>query len=100
MAIFDIPKTVQFWLDPSAKDLETGRVLLNQKQFPDALIFARLALEKILKAIYVKATQENAPDTPSLPYLATSAGLDIPQSIMDQLAEYTQFHSPARPPDP
>ena len=58
-----------------------------------------LALEKILKALVVKATKTHAPITHSLPYLAEKTGLVIPESILIQLREFMEFQIEARYPE-
>jgi HEPN domain-containing protein len=96
---FDVARTVKYWIDSAAYDLETGRSLLEAKRFPYALFFAHLALEKILKALVVKAAQAHAPYTHSLTLLAGKTNLDVSDSILDRLAEYTEFHLESRYPD-
>ena len=96
---FEIGKTVKHWLDGAAYDLETGRTLLESRQYPYALFFGHLALEKILKAFVVKSTQSHAPYSHSLPLLVSKANIEIPESVIDQLAEYTEFHLESRYPD-
>ena len=97
--VFEIGKTIKYWLDSAAYDLDTGRSLLESKRFPYALFFGHLALEKILKALVVKATKQHAPYTHSLTSLASKTHFKIPESILDQLAEYTEFHLESRYPD-
>ena len=99
MAAFDLGKTIEYWLDSAAYDLDTGKSLLDAKRFPHALFFAHLALEKVLKAMVVKASEEHAPYTHSLTLLASKAKIEIPESILDRLAEYAEFHIEARYPD-
>ena len=99
MMTFDVTKTIKYWLDSAVYDLDTGRSLLETKRFPYALFFAHLSLEKILKAIVVKSTKEHAPFTHSLTFLASKSKIDIPESIVDKLAEYTEFHIETRYPD-
>jgi hypothetical protein len=84
-------KTLQDWLDDAAHDLNRGTVFLESGRFSEALFSARLALEKTLKAAFVKATKEQAPPTSSLAYLARAAGIEIPEGIMDRLAQYDKF---------
>ncbi len=95
---FDVDKTVKYWIDTAAYDLETGKTLLEAKRFPYALFFGHLALEKVLKALVVKTTRDHAPYTHALILLAKKAKIEIPESIIDQLAEYMEFHIESRYP--
>jgi len=97
--VFDIDKTVQYWKEGAAYDLETGKTLLESRRFPYALFFGHLALEKILKALMVKTTKDHAPFTHSLTFLASKTKVEIPESIFDKFAEYTEFHIESRYPD-
>jgi HEPN domain-containing protein len=99
VVVFEVEKTIKYWLDGAAYDLETGRSLLESKRFPYALFFGHLSLEKVLKALVVKATQQHALYTHSLTLLASKTNLEIPESILDQLAEFTEFHLESRYPD-
>ena len=54
---FDIDKTIDYWVESSVYDFETGKNLLESKKFPYALFFAHLAIEKILKAIKNKGVR-------------------------------------------
>lgn len=96
---FDSSKTIKYWLDSAAYDLETGKSLLESGKYPYALFFGHLALEKTLKAFVVRYTTQHAPFTHSLILLATNAGIDIPESMLDKLAEYMEFHLESRYPD-
>jgi HEPN domain-containing protein len=95
----DAQKAIAYWIDSAAYDLETGKSLLRTKRYPYALFFGHLAIEKILKALVVKNTGEHAPYTHSLLMLAQKAGMDIPETMLDQLAEFMGFHTEARYPD-
>lgn len=97
--VFDTDKTINYWVESAAYDLEAGRSLLESKKFPYALFFAHLAIEKVLKAIVVKETGEHAPYTHSLVLLAKRANIDMTEQMLDQLAEYMEFHIEARYPD-
>jgi HEPN domain-containing protein len=95
----DVAKTVAYWTESAAYDLETGRTLLAGARYPYALFFGHLALEKLLKAQFVRLTGQHAPLTHSLPLLASKSGIVFPDEIMDRLAEFMEFHIESRYPD-
>ncbi len=72
MVPFDADKTIQYWREGAAYDLETGRSLMEAKRFPY---------------------------THSLVFLASKTEIEMPDSIMDTLAEFMEFHLEARYPD-
>jgi HEPN domain-containing protein len=95
----DVEKTISYWLESATYDLETGKTLLRSKKYPYALFFGHLAIEKVLKALVVKHTGDHAPFSHSLVVLAGKSALDIPEAMVDQLAEFMEFHTEARYPD-
>lgn len=95
----DVAKTVAYWTESAAYDLETGRTLLAGARYPYALFFGHLALEKLLKARVVRLTGQHAPLTHSLPLLASKSGIVFPEEIIDRLAEFMEFHIESRYPD-
>ena len=95
---FDREKTINYWLEGAAYDLETGKSLLDARRFPYALFFGHLALEKALKALLVKESGEHAPFTHSLMILAKKANIELTEDMIDRLAEYTRFNIQARYP--
>jgi HEPN domain-containing protein len=95
----DVEKTVSYWLESVAYDLETGKTLLRSKRYPHALFFGHPAIEKLLKALVVRQTGDHAPFSHSLIVLAGKTALPIPEAIVDQMAEFMEFHTEARYPD-
>lgn len=95
----DVEKTISYWLESAAYDLETGKTLLRSRKYPYALFFGHLAIEKVLKALVVMQTGDHAPYSHSLVMLARKAALVMPESKVDQLAEFMEFHTEARYPD-
>ncbi|MBA3014504.1 MAG: HEPN domain-containing protein [Proteobacteria bacterium] len=95
----DIGKTIVYWLESAIYDMDTGSSLMRSRRYPYALFFGHLALEKLLKALVVKHTGDHAPFSHSLIILAGRTGLDLPEAILDQLAEFMEFHTEARYPD-
>jgi HEPN domain-containing protein len=95
----DVEKTIGYWLASAAYDLETGKTLLRSGKYPYALFFGHLAIEKVLKALVVSQTGDHAPFSHSLVVLAGKSALEIPEDMIDQLAEFMEFHTEARYPD-
>ena len=96
---YDNKRTIRYWCESAAYDLETGKSLLAAGRYPYALFFGHLALEKILKALIVQETGRHAPYTHSLILLAQKTSLEFTDEKMDTLAEFMEFHIEARYPD-
>ncbi|MBI4726190.1 HEPN domain-containing protein [candidate division TA06 bacterium] len=96
---FDIEKTVNYWLNGAEYDLETAEAMLKAKRYPYALFMGHLAVEKLLKALVVKKTENHAPYIHSLPVLAKKLGDDMPEEITDKLAGFMEFYQESRYPE-
>ena len=75
---FDAEKTVNYWKQGAEYDLETADVLLEKKRFPYALFMGHLAIEKLLKCLFVRDNKEHAPWIHSLPLLASKLKIRVP----------------------
>jgi HEPN domain-containing protein len=95
---FDIKKTIQYWTEGAVYDLDVAEAMFEKEKYPYALFMGHLALEKLLKALVVRATENHAPHTHSLPLLAEKTGLKIPQKTLRVLARFMEFHFEARYP--
>ncbi len=60
---------------------------------------AELAVEKMLKAVFVTKQKQHAPPLHNLLRLARSAGLEVDQETVDKLVTVTAFNIEARYPD-
>jgi len=96
---FDVEKTVQYWMEGADYDLDVAVAMFEKGKYPYTLFMGHLALEKLLKALAVKATGNHAPYTHSLPLLAEKTGLKMPQKTMKALARFMEFHFEARYPN-
>jgi HEPN domain-containing protein len=94
----DFNKTIAYWTEGAAYDLDAAQGLFEKRKYPYALFFGHLALEKILKALVVKATKHHAPYTHSLPVLVSKVTFEIPEEIKVKLARYMEFFIEARYP--
>jgi HEPN domain-containing protein len=78
-----IEKQIQYWVRSSREDLRVGDLLLKQPMTRHGLFCLHLSMEKLLKALVSKATQEPAPKRGSLPILAKGANAELePQQLL------------------
>ncbi|MEW5693133.1 MAG: HEPN domain-containing protein [Candidatus Hydrogenedentota bacterium] len=95
----DIEKLIEYWVNGACYDLDVADSLYNVGKYPYALFFGHLAIEKLLKAHVVKASNDHAPYTHSLPLLASKLTLEIPDEIRKKFAKFMEFYFEARYPD-
>jgi HEPN domain-containing protein len=63
-------KKVTYWIELSDYDIETAAAMLISKRYLYVSFMAHQAIEKILKAYFVKSNKETAPFSHSLSYIA------------------------------
>ena len=90
---------VEYWLTEAEESLTVADHLFQKKDYSYALFFGHFAVEKLLKAIYVKERDENVPRSHNLPRIAKAAGLTVPENILADLIRITTFNIEARYPD-
>lgn len=89
--MLNIQKQIEYWLNGSIYDFETARVLIQNERFVHGLFFCHLTIEKIIKALVVKATNEIPPKSHDLFYLSQKAMIDLPEeklTIIQILMKY------------
>ncbi len=72
---------------------------MEKGDYSYALFFGHLAIEKILKALYVIEYKEHAPLLHNLVRLAKEAGLEPDEHQLDALIRVTAYNIEARYPD-
>ena len=95
----DITKQIAFWRDSAKEDWDVARQLVDNGRTRHGLFFAHLALEKILKAIICKQSQDLAPRLHNLSQLAELAALTLNTREMEVLAEMNAFQIEGRYPE-
>lgn len=95
----DIAKVRDFWIEEAAEALQVAWHLHEKKDHSYALFFGHLAVEKILKALYVVRKGEQAPYIHNLQRLAEMAEVQLTDFQKEQLIKITAFNLKARYPD-
>ena len=91
---------IDYWKQGAASDLESAEdIILNTKRYAAGLFFLHLALEKILKALYVHKQSQYAPITHNLVSLVFKCGLTVEKQQEESLVAFNEFNIETRYPD-
>ncbi len=91
---------IRYWLTIAQHDLESAEDIFKAGRYDWALFIGHLALEKVLKALWVKNNHENIPPrTHNLVKLAHGAGLTLSPEEVEYLDRVTGFNIEGRYPD-
>ncbi len=99
IGMIDAEKQIVYWREGAGEDRIVARELLDRGHTRHALFFCHLALEKALKAHVCRRTRDLAPRIHNLTRLAEFAGVDLPGSYRDVLADMNAFNIEGRYPD-
>ena len=84
---------IDYWKQGAASDLESAEdIVLNTKRYAAGLFFLHLALEKILKALYVHKQSQYAPITHNLVSLVFKCGLTVEKQQEESLVAFNEFN--------
>jgi HEPN domain-containing protein len=92
----DKKKAIKYWLESAKHDQATADALFATKQYSWCLFIWQLVVEKHLKAIIVTKSDNSAPTSHDLVYLAKFAGLSLSKTQEKNLSEITSFNINAR----
>jgi HEPN domain-containing protein len=92
----DVDKIVKHWTETSDDDFKTMHILFDSKSYHWALFMGHIAIEKLLKAYFVKQKGSYAPFTHNLYRLAELGELEINEEYADWLFKITTFNLNAR----
>ena len=94
----DVSKQIEYWRSSAQEDWDVASKLVKEGSARHGLFFAHLALEKVLKAIVCRNTNDIAPRIHNLTRLSVQAGLTIASDLADVLADMNQFNIEGRYP--
>lgn len=90
---------IDYWTSEAEESLQVARHLFEKKDYSYALFFGHLAVEKILKAVLVKNTNQQVPRSHNLLRLAKEAHIEITEERKHILIRITAFNLESRYPD-
>jgi len=92
---------VSYWIETSDSDYDTMIHLFEAKDYHWSLFVGHLVIEKLIKAVYAKVSEEyqQVPFSHDLLYLSEKAGFELTDELKKKLAVITSFNIQARYPD-
>ena len=92
---------VLYWIEISDGDYNTMLHLFDTDDYHWSLFLGHLVIEKLIKAVYAKRSEEynSVPYSHDLLYLAEKADLELADDMKEKLAVITTFNIRARYPD-
>ena len=90
---------IDFWASEAEESLHVAEHLFEKKDYSYALFFGHLAVEKIIKAVLVKNTNQQVPRSHNLLRLAKEALIEISDEQKHALIRITAFNLESRYPD-
>ena len=95
----DIKSIKSYWVTEAEEALTVADHLFEKGDYSYALFFGHLAIEKLLKALYIERQKEHAPPIHNLLRLAKLAELPLDESKINALILISSFNIEARYPD-
>ena len=92
----DYEKSIKHWIESSDRDFQTMNNLFKSKDYSWSLFLGHLVIEKLLKALVVKETNDFPKPIHDLTRLATKGKLDCSSEQLDMLDTITTFNISAR----
>lgn len=89
-------KAIKIWVDGAEDAIDTCKKLFKSKKYHHALFFLHLALEKIIKAVYISKLDASPPYLHNLKELCKKMKIDLSTSELDELDEISEFNVSAR----
>ncbi len=92
----EVKLIIEYWIRSAEEDYKSGEALLSLGRYVHSLFFCHLTIEKILKALVVKMTNEQAPYEHNLYVLSQSTGIGFSKEQLDLLDEINTFNIKGR----
>jgi len=87
---------IQFWFDSSDDNYKSMINMFNAGEYMWSLFIGHLAIEKLLKAYYIKTVETEVPRIHDLYKLAIKSNLDLSDEQKDSLQYITLFNIETR----
>ncbi len=89
---------ISFWVDAANYDLKSAKFMQKSSRYVYTAFLCQQAIEKYLKALYIKKTSNEAPRTHNLVYLSGLLDLGLTDAQLKLLTDLTSYYIEGRYP--
>jgi HEPN domain-containing protein len=97
--MIDIQRQIEYWQNGALDDFESAKILISNNRILHGLFLCHLVVEKSIKALVVKATNEIAPRSHNLIFLSEVAKLEFEEDDEIFLGILMKYQLQGRYPD-
>jgi HEPN domain-containing protein len=87
-----LEEKVDFWIDSSNYDFKTAKSMQKSGRYVYTVFMCQQAIEKYLKALFLRKHKTEAPKSHNLLFLAEQIDLEISEENKQLLAEISSFY--------
>lgn len=87
---------LKYWIESADDDFKSADSLFKSKRYHHALFFCHLSIEKLLKGLIYKNTNNHAPPIHDLEKLSRKSKLSISDDLIEKMDEITTWNIKAR----
>lgn len=93
----DLNHIEQYWINEAFESYKSADALYRKKRYPHALFFLHLAVEKMIKGLYVNKCKTEAPFGHNLTLIASKIdSVNFPDEIIELFSEINNFNIASR----
>jgi len=97
--MINIAKQIEYWCNTAENDIETAAILITSGKYVEGMFFCHLSIEKIVKALVVKRTENIPVRSHDLFHLIEIAGIDVTEEQSDFLQILMKYQLEGRYPE-
>ena len=97
--MINIIKQIEYWNNSAENDIETAEILIKSGKYIEGMFFCHLSIEKIIKAVVVKQTENIPVRSHDLFYLIEIAKIEITEEQSDFVQILMKYQLEGRYPE-
>ena len=90
---------IEYWLDIADYDLATAQAMMDTNRYLYVVFMCQQAIEKIIKALYVQAFDDEPPRSHNLGFIFKKIAVDAPTDTMQHLNMLSAYYIESRYPE-